>query len=81
MIPGYFAIINLQQASVVLIDEVDNDFYHCILFFCVAFGYHKCKSYEGIVSDTLGAVFIVEDAVTVEKPQEQCSRNAFVAVT
>ena len=56
--------------SVILIDKVDDDFYHRVFFFCVTFGYHQSEGDKSIVRDTLGAIFIVENAVTVEKPQE-----------
>ena len=57
-------------SSIVLVDEVDDDFYHCVLFLSAAFCYHKGKGDEGVVGNALGAVFVVENAVAVEKPQE-----------
>ena len=65
---------------VVFVDEVDDYFYHGVLFFGAAFGYHQSESDEGIVGDAFGAVFIVKDAVAIEKPKEECGGNAFVAV-
>ena len=53
---------------VVLVDEVDNDFDHRVLFFGAAFGDHEGKGDEGVVSDALGAVLIIKYPVAVEKP-------------
>jgi len=66
--------------SVILIDEVDDDFDHCVLFFGTAFGNHQGEGDEGVVGDPLGAIHIIKDAIAVEEPQEQCGGNAFVAV-
>lgn len=41
----------------------------------------KGKGDEGVVGNALCAVFVVENAIAVEEPQEQCGGNAFVAVT
>lgn len=46
-------------ASVVLVDEVDDDFEHSVFFFGAAFSDHKGQGDKGIVSDALGAVFII----------------------
>lgn len=70
----------MKAILIVLVDKVDDDFDHCVLFFGAAFGNHEGEGYEGVVGDALGAVFIVKDAVAVEEPQEQCGGNAFVAV-
>lgn len=70
----------MKAILIILVYEVDNDFDHCVFFFGAAFGDHQSEGYEGVVSDALGAVFIVKDAITVEEPQEQCGGNAFVAV-
>lgn len=66
--------------SVVLVDEVDNDFDHGVFFFGAAFGDHQSEGYKCIVGDTLGTVLIIKYAIAVEKPQEQCGCDAFVAV-
>lgn len=50
---------------VVLIDKIDDDFYHGILLFGAAFGYHQGEGNESIVSYALGAILIVEDAVAI----------------
>ena len=71
----------MDKASVLLVDEVDDDFNHCVLFLSAAFCYHKGKGDEGVVGNALCAVFVVENAIAVEEPQEQCGGNAFVAVT
>lgn len=41
-----------NNQSVILIDEIDYDFHHCILLLGAAFGYHQCKGDKGIVGDT-----------------------------
>ena len=69
-----------EDRLIVLVDEVDNDFNHCVLFLGTAFGYHQGEGDEGVVGDAFGAILIVENAVAVEEPQEQCGGNAFVAV-
>ena len=71
----------MDKASVILVDEVDDDFNHCVLFLSAAFCYHKGKGDEGVVGYALCAVFGVENAIAVEEPQEQCGCDAFVAVT
>lgn len=65
---------------VVFVDEVDDYFYHGVLFFGAAFGYHQGEGNKGVVGDSLGAVFIVKDAVAIEELKEECGGNAFVAV-
>ena len=61
---------NRFQTSVILVDKVDDDFYHRILFLGAAFGDHEGEGYEGVVSDALGTVLIIQDAVAIEEPQE-----------
>ena len=68
------------NSLIVFVDEVDDDFDHCVLFFGAAFGDHQGEGHEGVVGDALGAVLIVKDAVAVEEPQKQRGGNAFVAV-
>lgn len=46
---------------VVPVDEVDDDFDHCVLFFGAAFGYHEGEGDESIVCETLGTVLIIKD--------------------
>ncbi len=58
----------LKRTVIILIDEVDDDFYHRILFFCTALSDHKCQGYEGVVGDTFCAIFIEKYAVTIWKP-------------
>lgn len=70
----------MDKTSVVLIDQVDDDFNHRVLFFGAAFGNHESERDKGVIGDTLGAVLIIKDAIAVEKPQEQCGGNAFVTV-
>ena len=65
---------------VVLVDKVDDDFDHCVLFFGAAFGNHESEGDEGVVRDTLGAVLIIKDTVAVEEPQEQRGGNTFVTI-
>lgn len=56
--------------SVILIDEVDDDFDHCVLFLSAAFGNHQSEGDEGVVSDALSAILVVKNAVAIEEPQE-----------
>lgn len=55
---------------VILVDEVDNDFDHCVFFFGSAFGNHQSEGDEGVVGDALGAILIIKDAVAIEEPEE-----------
>ena len=66
--------------SVVLVDKVYNHFQHGVLFLSTAFRYHQGERHQGIVCDALGAVFIVKDAIAIEKPQEQqmCIRDRYL---
>lgn len=66
--------------SVILIDEVDDDFDHCVLFLSAAFGNHEGEGDKGIIGDALGAVLIIKNTIAVEKPEEQCGGNTFVAI-
>lgn len=68
MIAKISTLCQLSTFLVVFVDKVDNDFYHCVLFFGATFCYHKSKGYQSIVSNTLSPVFIIKDTVTVEKP-------------
>lgn len=56
------------KTSVVFVDEVDDYFDHGVLFLGAAFGNHEGEGNKGIVGDSLGAVFIIKDAIAVEKP-------------
>ncbi len=60
----------MRNLSVVLVDEIDDDFDHRIFLFGTAFGNHKDKGHEGVVGDAFAAVLVVEDAVAIEKTQE-----------
>lgn len=66
--------------SVVLVDKVYNHFQHGVLFLSTAFRYHQGERHQGIVCYALGAVFIVKDAIAIEKPQEQRGSDTFVAI-
>ena len=57
-------------SSIVLVDEVDDDFNHGILFLGATFGNHQGEGNECVVGNALGAVSVIENAVAVEKPQE-----------
>lgn len=48
--------MGMRNFSVVLIYEVDDDFYHCIFLFCAAFGNYEGKVREGVVGNALVAV-------------------------
>lgn len=54
--------------SVILIDEVDDDFDHCVFFFGATFGDHQGEGDKGVVGDALGTVLIIKDAVAIEEP-------------
>lgn len=60
----------MKAILIILIDQVNDDFDHCVLFFGATFGNHQGEGDEGIVGDALGANLIIKDAVTVKKPQE-----------
>ena len=66
--------------SVVLIDQIHHHLHHHVLLLRFALGNHQREGHEGVVSDALAAVFVIEDAVVVEEPKEQCGGDAFVAV-
>lgn len=66
--------------SVVLVDKVYNHFQHGVLLLSTAFRYHQGERHQGIVCDALGAVFIVKDAIAIEKPQKQRGGDTFVAI-
>ena len=55
---------------VILVDKIDDDFDHCVLFFGAAFGNHQGEGDEGIVGDALGAILVIKNAIAVEEPQE-----------
>lgn len=57
-----------KEKSVVLVDEVDDNLDHRVFFLSAAFGYHQGHGYKGVICNTLGAVFVVEYAVAIEKP-------------
>lgn len=73
-------IVVFPQPLVVFVNQVDDNFDHCVLFFGAAFGDHEGEGDEGVVGDALGTVLIIQDTVAVEEPEEQCGGNAFVAV-
>ena len=54
-----------------MVNQIYNDLHHHVLFLRPALSYHQGKGYEGVVSQSLAAVRMVEDAVVVEKPQEE----------
>lgn len=57
-----------MNVSVILVDQVDDYFDHCVFFFGATFGNHSSESDEGGVRDALGAVFIIKYPIVVEKP-------------
>ena len=67
--------------SVVLVDQIHHHLDHHILFLRIAFRNHQGESHQSVVGDALGAVFVIEDAVIVEEPEEQRGGDTFVAVT
>lgn len=46
---------------IVLINKVNYDFDHCVLFLSAAFGNHEGEGDKGIIGDALGAVLIIKD--------------------
>jgi len=66
--------------SVVLVDQIHHHLHHHVLLLRFALGNHQREGHEGVVSDALAAVFVIEDAVVVEEPEEQRGGDAFVSV-
>ena len=60
--------------------QVDNDFHHRVLLFRPALCYKKRDGNERGIVNALVVHVVIEDAVLVHKPKEQCGGNAFVAV-
>lgn len=60
--------------------QVDNDFHHRVLLFWPALCYKKRDGNERGIINALVVHIVIEDAVLVHKPKEQCGGNAFVAV-
>jgi hypothetical protein len=58
----------LVSVSVVLVDQIHHHLHHYVLFLGLAFGNHQGEGHQRVVGDTLGTVFVVEDAIVVEKP-------------
>ena len=52
-------------SSVTLVNQVYNDFHHHVFLFCLALCNHQSKSNEGVICQTLGAVFAIENAVII----------------
>ena len=42
-----------NKYSVLLVDKIDDNFYHYVFLFCLAFGNHQCDSYKGIIGYAL----------------------------
>lgn len=70
----------MKAILIILVDQVNDNFDHGVLFFGTAFGNHQGEGDKGVVGDALGAVLIIKDAVAIEEPQKQSGSNAFVAV-
>lgn len=49
----------VSGSSVVLVNEVDDDFYHGVLFLGAAFCYHQSEGHKSVVGYALSAVFSV----------------------
>ena len=60
----------LKTSDVTLIDQIDHNFHHDILFLGLALGYHQGEGNKGVVRESLCAVRTIKDAVVIEKPQE-----------
>ncbi len=56
-----FNPILAHSFSVILIDKVDDDFYHCVLLFGATLSYHEGKGNQCFICDMLGAIFIGEN--------------------
>ena len=65
---------------IILINQVNHNFLHNILFFRTAFGYHQCQGNEGIVCYTLSAICGIQDAVLLHEPEKKHGCDTFVAI-
>ena len=62
------------------IDDLEQQGVSLILFLCTAFCYHQGESHQSIVRNALGAIFIVENAIAIEKPKEQSRCDTFITI-
>ena len=65
---------------VLLIDQINHDFHHHVLFFCFTLCNHQCEGDEGVISQTFGTIRAIENAIVIKEPQEQRGSNALVAI-
>ena len=65
---------------VILVYQIHHHLDHHVLLLWAALGYHQGEGHEGAVSNALGAVLAVEDAIVVEEPEEQRGGDTLVAV-
>ena len=63
---------------ILLINQVHYHLHHHIFLLSLALSNHQSQGNEGIVSQSLGAVFAIEDAVVVEEPKEEGGCNALI---
>lgn len=69
-----------KKLEILLVNQIHHDLHHHVLFLRLALGNHQSQGDERVVCQAFRAVFAIEDAVVVEKPQEQRGGNALVAV-
>ena len=62
-----------------MVNQIHHNFHHYVLLLCPALSNHQGQGNEGVVGQTLAAVRAVEDAIVVEKPQEERGGNTLVA--
>ena len=60
-----------------MVNQVHHHLYHHIFFFGLALCNHESERHEGIIGKALGAVRAIEDAVTIEEPEEKSCSDAF----
>lgn len=46
-----------------LVNKVDDDFDHCVLFLGATFGNHEGEGDKGIIGDALGSILVIKNAV------------------
>ena len=71
----------IPHSGVSLVNQVHYNLHHHILFFCLTLSNHKGEGYEGVISQTLRAIFAIEDSIIIQEPQEQRGSNTFVSIT
>lgn len=60
-----------------LVYKVDYDLDHRVFLLGAAFCNHEGERHEGVIGNALGAILVVENAVTIKEPQEQGVHHIF----